>query len=37
MTRKHKPNPESVKRYVKNIHSGVFQIRREAQELAYAQ
>jgi soluble lytic murein transglycosylase len=36
ITRKHKPSPASVKRYVKNIHSGVYEIRREAQELAYA-
>ncbi len=36
MVRKHAPRPASVKKYVTNIHTGVYQIRREAQELAYA-
>jgi len=37
MVRRHSPRPASVKRYVTTIHSGVYEIRREAQELAYAQ
>lgn len=37
MVRRHSPHPASVNRYVKSIHSGVYEIRREAQELAYAQ
>jgi soluble lytic murein transglycosylase-like protein len=37
MIRSHSPHPVSVSRYVKNIHSGVYEIRREAQQLVYAQ
>jgi soluble lytic murein transglycosylase len=36
MVRKRTARPESVKKYVANIHHGVYQIRQEAQELAYA-
>jgi hypothetical protein len=37
LVRRKVAGPASVKKYVRDIHTGVYQIRREAQELAYAQ